>query len=214
MPDTTADTFSLASLDQQIKACRLCREAPRCPPPLPHEPRPVCILSASAHIAIAGQAPGMRVHETGIPFNDPSGNRLRNWLGVDRATFYNPAHFAIVPMGFCFPGYDAKGGDLPPRRECATLWHEAIFNAMPQIRLVLAIGQYAQRWHIAQGRQKNLTETVKNWRDILSRKQPRGYHVLPLPHPSWRNTAWLGKNPWFEEELLPELRQQIHAATS
>lgn len=196
-------------LSEMIKKCRLCRDAPTYLPALPHEPRPVAWLSDCAEISIAGQAPGMRVHETGIPFNDPSGNRLRDWLNVTHKQFYDRNNFAIVPMGFCFPGYDAKGSDLPPRRECALHWHETVFKAMPQIKLVLAIGQYAQKWHIRTQKIQNVTNTVKNWRTIMNEQQPSGYHVLPLPHPSWRNTAWIKQNPWFEEELLPVLRKTI-----
>jgi len=211
-PAVFVDTISvqtISELRRKIAACRVCRDTPCFLPPLGHEPRPVCILSSNAQIAIAGQAPGLRVHETGIPFNDPSGNRLREWMGITRDIFYNPEYFAIVPMGFCFPGYDVKGSDLPPRRECASCWHKAVFTAMPQLRLVLAIGHYAQRWHIIGNCGKTLTEMVGNWSEILAIKQPRGYHVLPLPHPSWRNTGWLKKNPWFSEELLPVLKKLV-----
>ncbi len=174
---------------------------------MPHQPRPVVRLSATARICIAGQAPGMRVHQTGIPFNDPSGDRLRDWMGIDREIFYDQNLIAIVPMGFCFPGYDAKGGDLPPRKECVGLWHDRIFAAMPQIELILAIGHYAQRYHLGSLRKKSLTETVKAARAFWDRaERPR---VLPLPHPSWRNTAWLKKNPWFEREILPLLKEEV-----
>ena len=153
----------------------------------------------------------MRVHETGIPFNDPSGDRLRDWLGVDRDAFYDQARFAIVPMGFCFPGYDAKGGDLPPRKECALMWHDQVFTAMPQVKLLLAIGQYAQTYHLA-GLQaareaKSLTARVAMWRQIWQASQSPRY--IPLPHPSWRNTAWMRKNPWFETDVLPFLKQKV-----
>ncbi len=197
---------------EAIAACRICRDQPRTgAPALPHEPRPVAVLSTTARILIAGQAPGLKVHESGIPFNDPSGNRLRDWLGVDRQAFYDPDRFAILPMGFCFPGYDAKGGDLPPRKECAPQWRNAALDAMPQIELVLTIGQYAQAWHLGELRMKNMTDTVKNWRACLqSAREPR---VLPLPHPSWRNTGWLKKNPWFEAELLPELKALVRLYT-
>src|SRR5690606_31025550 len=137
--------------------CRLCLDAAQ---PLPHEPRPVVVASGTARILIAGQAPGTRVHETGIPFNDRSGERLRDWLGVTPELFYDAARFAIVPMGFCFPGQDRHGGDLPPRRECAPAWRPALMEAMPQIELVLAIGQYAQKWHLGQDRHPSLTDTV------------------------------------------------------
>lgn len=192
-----------------IAACRICRDSPADPlKPLPHEPRPVAVLSSSARILIAGQAPGMRVHETGIPFNDASGDRLRQWLGVDRDTFYNPQCFAIAPMGFCFPGYDARGSDLPPRRECAPRWRNEVMASMPQIELVLAIGQYAQQWHLGARRKARLTDTVAAWREYMNPVDAPA--VLPLPHPSWRNTAWLRSNPWFGEDVLPVLRERVH----
>jgi uracil-DNA glycosylase len=198
----------LAELVEGIRACRLCRDAPANPArPLPHEPRPVVTASSTARILIAGQAPGTRVHATGQPFNDRSGDRLRDWLGVTREEFYDSENFAIVPMGFCFPGQDAKGSDLPPRRECAPTWRSELIAAMPQIELVLAIGLYAQGWHLGDARRASLTETVADWRAIFMRNEtPR---VLPLPHPSWRNTAWLKRNPWFETDLLPVLRREI-----
>ncbi|PSJ59955.1 uracil-DNA glycosylase family protein [Pseudaminobacter soli (ex Li et al. 2025)] len=196
----------LDRLTAQIRACRLCAEEPR-GRPLPHEPRPVVVASTRARILIAGQAPGTKVHATGIPFNDASGDRLRDWLGVPHEEFYDPANFAILPMGFCFPGQDAKGGDLPPRRECAPRWRRPLIDLMPQIELVLAIGLYSQGWHIGAGRGATLGETVMNWRTIYaSNERPR---VIPLPHPSWRNSGWLKKNPWFETELLPFLKSEI-----
>ncbi|MFC5757318.1 uracil-DNA glycosylase family protein [Rhizobium sp. GCM10022189] len=199
----------LDGLRAEISACRICRDAPLrgIADRLPHEPRPVAVLSARARVLIAGQAPGLRVHESGLPFDDASGDRLRQWLDVDRPTFYDRDRFAIVPMGFCFPGYDAKGSDLPPRRECAPAWRERAISAMPQIELVLAVGSYAQAWHMGASRRESMTETVRNWRDGLA-KQGRPA-VLPLPHPSWRNTGWIRRNGWFEEELLPELRRRI-----
>ncbi len=196
----------LAELTARIGRCTVCRDNP-VRQPLPHEPRPVVVASETARILIAGQAPGMRVHETGLPFNDRSGDRLRDWMGVSRQQFYDPDRFAIVPMGFCFPGYDAKGGDLPPRRECAPLWRQALIDQMPQIELVLAVGQYAQKWHLGRSCRATLTQTVAAWRDTFARPGP--FKVLPLPHPSWRNTAWLRKNPWFETDLLPVLRREI-----
>ena len=143
----TENRDKLRKLEARIKDCRLCVDSPS-GKPLPHDPRPVAWPSAAARICIAGQAPGLRVHESGIPFDDRSGDRLREWLGVDRDTFYDREKFAIVPMGFCFPGYDAKGGDLPPRKECAQHWHGDIFEAMPQVELLLVIGQYAQAFHL------------------------------------------------------------------
>lgn len=195
-------------LGAAIAGCRICVETP-VSAPLPHAPRPVCVLSNTARIAICGQAPGTRVHASGRPFTDASGDRLRQWLGVDDATFYDCSKFAIVPMGFCFPGLDAKGGDLPPRRECAAAWHERVFAAMPQIDLVICIGQYAQAWHLGKRRGKTLTETVRRWRDHID--APKGPAIIPLPHPSWRNTAWLRKHPWFDDEVVPELRRLVAA---
>lgn len=188
-------------LSAEIAACRICRDVPL--KPLPHEPRPVAVLSATARILIAGQAPGLRVHETGIPFNDASGDRLRQWLAVDREQFYDPAKFAILPMGFCFPGYDDKGSDLPPRRECAPQWRASALALMPQVKLTLAVGSYAQAWHLRGTAARSMTDTVRDWHQHLEAG------VLPLPHPSWRNTGWLKKNPWFEADLLPELRAQV-----
>jgi len=199
----------IETLRDSIARCRICRDTPlkgegdR----LPHEPRPVAVISAKAKILIAGQAPGLRVHESGLPFNDASGDRLRRWLNVDRDMFYDADRFAIVPMGFCFPGYDERGSDLPPRRECAPRWRDEVMSAMPQIELVLAIGQYAQAYHLGERRKKSMTETVQNWRNYL--QSNTGIPVLPLPHPSWRNTSWLRKNPWFEQEILPTLRQHV-----
>lgn len=207
--DETAQGDAIATLRESIAACRLCRDRPLGGSEfrLPHEPRPVVVLSETARILIAGQAPGLRVHETGLPFNDASGDRLRDWLQVSRDQFYNRNLFAIVPMGFCFPGYDDKGSDLPPRRECAPQWRARVMAAMPQVELVLAVGQYAQGWHLGALREKSMTETVRAWRRFLARND--GPAVLPLPHPSWRNTGWLKRNPWFAEELLPELRKRV-----
>ncbi|WP_176083325.1 uracil-DNA glycosylase family protein [Martelella sp. HB161492] len=199
----------ISQLSQRIAACRICRDQPSygMDKALPHEPRPVCILSANAKILIAGQAPGLRVHETGLPFNDASGDRLRDWLGIGRDLFYDPDRFAIVPMGFCFPGYDAKGHDLPPRRECAPVWRAEAMAAMPQLKLLLTIGHYAMKWHMGAICRKTMTDTVAAWRDgFMVNSEPR---ILPLPHPSWRNSGWLKRNPWFEAEVLPVLRQAV-----
>jgi len=197
---------SLASLAADIRACQICLGT-NSRLPLPHEPRPVVVPSATARILIAGQAPGTKVHATGLPFNDASGDRLRDWLGVSRDEFYDSEKFAIVPMGFCFPGQDAKGGDLPPRRECAPAWRARLLALMPQIELVLAIGLYAQSWHLGPLRRASLTGTVMDWRRIHDAgSAPK---MLPLPHPSWRNSGWIRKNPWFETELLPFLRSEI-----
>ncbi len=203
MPDRQA----LDALLAEIRGCRICLENAE-GNALPHEPRPVVVASQSAKILIAGQAPGTRVHASGIPFDDPSGDRLRDWLGVDRQQFYDSANFAIAPMGFCFPGLDAKGGDLPPRRECAPRWRARLLEEMPQIELVLVIGQYAQAWHLAGRRARTLTETVKNWRNYFDDKSGP-FRTLALPHPSWRNSGWLKRNPWFGEELLPVLQSEV-----
>jgi uracil-DNA glycosylase len=196
----------LEQLAAEIRACRICLENPR-GRPLAHEPRPVVVPSATARILIAGQAPGTKVHASGLPFNDASGDRLRDWMGVTRDEFYDASLFAMAPMGFCFPGQDAKGSDLPPRRECAPAWREKLIRLMPQIELVLAIGGYAQSWHLGAARPPSLTETVENWRAIFAASAAPG--VLPLPHPSWRNTGWLKRHPWFETDLLPFLRTEI-----
>lgn len=191
---------------EEIRGCRICVERPS-GRPLPHEPRPVAILSPTARIAICGQAPGTRVHASGVPFTDPSGDRLRDWMGIGSEAFYDASRLAIVPMGFCFPGLDDKGGDLPPRRECAGQWRSRIFEAMPQIELVLAVGLYAQKWHLGAAVGDSLTATVANWRAILAASREPA--ILPLPHPSWRNNAWIRKNPWFENDLLPELKKRV-----
>jgi uracil-DNA glycosylase len=197
---------SLDDLTRRARACRICVEQPL-GRPMPHEPRPVLLPSARARILIASQAPGTKVHLSGMPFTDASGDRLRNWLGVTSEEFYDAENFAIVPMGFCFPGQDARGADLPPRRECAPAWRAPLMAAMPQIDLVLTIGLYAQAWHMGDARRGSLTETVQNWREVFA--APARPLVLPLPHPSWRNTGWLKKNPWFEMDLLPFLKTEI-----
>lgn len=196
----------LATLTTRVRACQICVEAPL-GRPLPHEPRPVLVPSPTARILIASQAPGTRVHLSGVPFTDASGDRLRSWLGVSSAEFYDLSRFAIVPMGFCFPGQDAKGGDLPPRRECAPAWRGQLMELMPQLDLILTIGLYAQKWHMGSLRQGSLTDTVKDWRGIWEVQS--SVKVLPLPHPSWRNTGWLKRNAWFETELLPFLQAEI-----
>ncbi|MFC0446290.1 uracil-DNA glycosylase family protein [Pseudidiomarina halophila] len=192
--------MALANLLTEVRACRHCEAE------LPCGPRPVVQASSSARILVAGQAPGRRVHASGLPFDDASGDRLRNWLGVDREAFYDPQKFAILPMGFCYPG-TGKSGDLPPRPECAPLWRRRLLAELPKLELVLAIGQYAIRWHLYdQGlgsRRDNLTQTVSRWREFWP-------HVLPMPHPSPRNNIWLKRNPWFEAEVVPELQQRVH----
>lgn len=191
----------LVALAAQIRSCRICRDQPL-GKPLPHEPRPVFVESTKARVLIAGQAPGIRVHASGRPFTDPSGDRLRDWLGVTSEQFYNPDLFAIAPMGFCFPGLDKNGSDLPPRRECAPAWRADLLNAMPQIRLVVAVGAHAHRWHLGPAVSGTLTETVIQWREHTLRPLP----VFALPHPSWRNSGWLKRNPWFAVQLLPALK--------
>jgi uracil-DNA glycosylase len=204
----TAQASELDRLLAAIRSCRYCIETPQ-GKPLPHEPHPVLRASSAARLAVCSQAPGTKVHMSGIPFTDASGDRLRDWMEVSPQEFYDEARVAIVPMGFCFPGQDENGADLPPRRECAPLWHRKLLAAVPEIELVLAIGSYAQRFHLGDAAGATLQETVRGWRRHLRRKQrPR---VLPLPHPSWRNNAWLKQNPWFEAELLPVLRREVRA---
>lgn len=187
--------MSLDHLSREIRQCTLCE------PHLPLGAKPVFQANDSARILVVGQAPGIRVHETGIPFNDPSGDRLRLWMDIDRSVFYNPNRIAILPMGFCYPG-TGKSGDLPPRPECARTWRKPLLDLLPGIELTLAIGQYAHHYHIAEGRKRNLTETVRHWRDYAPA-------LFPLPHPSPRNNIWLKKNPWFELEVVPALQERI-----
>lgn len=165
-----------------------------------HVPRPIVHLHHAARIVIASQAPGARAHASGVPFRDPSGVRLRDWMGLDEETFFAPGVVAVVPMGFCFPGQDAEGNDLRPPPICAQMWQDRVLAALPAVRLTLVIGAVAQRQRL--GRRGPMTETVRGWRDHAPR-------VFPLPHPSWRNTPWLKRNPWFEAELLPALRQRV-----
>lgn len=208
MRTSSANNRALARLVAEIGGCRICRETPH-GNALPHEPRPVLRPSATARICISSQAPGVRVHASGTPFTDPSGDRLRAWLQLTPEEFYDQRRVAIVPMGFCFPGHDAAGGDLPPRRECPLMWHERLFAAMPQLELILAVGSYAQRWHMGAAAGGSMTATVKRWRELPDAEtRPRR---IALPHPSWRNNAWLTANPWFERELLPRLRREIRA---
>jgi len=199
----------LAALLGSIRACRACRDAPLFPPPLAHEPRPVLRASGTARLCVAGQAPGTRVHASGVPFSDPSGARLRQWMGVSDEEFYDDSRVAVVPMGFCFPGLDRKGGDLAPRRECARTWHDRLLAALPNIELVLAVGRYAHAYHLKGAQGKTLTETMRAWREVYEPGAAR--RVMPLPHPSWRNTAWLKRNPWIETDLLPVLRAEVRA---
>ncbi len=198
---------SLDELLGRIRACRVCATQPL-RQPLPHPPNPVLRVSSVARLLIAGQAPGIRVHLTGLPFNDRSGDRLREWLGIDRATFYDENRIAIAAMSFCFPGHDKGGGDLPPRRECRSYWHDLLFERLSGVETVLAIGRHAQDYHLARlglAPRGSVGETVARWRDYASFR-PK---VFPLPHPSWRNTGWLKRHPWFEAELLPQLRAEV-----
>lgn len=199
---------TLDDLLAEIRSCRKCADDPA-GAPLPHEPRPVLLASSTARICVCGQAPGTRVHASGIPFDDRSGDRLRAWMGVSRDEFYDTEQVAIVPMGFCFPGLDAKGGDRPPRRECAPLWRPRLFAHLTNIRLMLLVGRYAQTWHLGEACPGTLTEAVRAWRQLS--RLSSGADCMPLPHPSWRNNAWLRKNPWFETEVLPELRRRVRA---
>ncbi len=185
---------TLTSLLTEVRDCTLCAEH------LPLGPRPVVQLHPSARILIAGQAPGRKVHETGVPFNDASGDRLREWLGISREVFYDPKQVAILPMGFCFPG-TGKSGDLPPRPECASTWRTALLSRLKKLKLTLVIGQYAQAYHLPNEPQ-SVTEIVQAWRKHWP-------HTVPLPHPSPRNNLWLKRNPWFEEELIPVLRSHV-----
>ena len=193
--------MSAPDLDRLLGEARACRV---CEADLPLGPRPVLRAGINARLMIIGQAPGTRVHETGIPWNDPSGERLRQWLDLDREHFYDQNKIAIVPMGFCYPGREPKGGDKPPRPECAPLWHPPLRAVLQGIGLTLLVGLYAQRHYLGPRRKASLTETVRAWRDYLPEQ-------LPLPHPSWRNTAWLKRNPWFEAELVPDLQARVAA---
>jgi uracil-DNA glycosylase len=197
---------SLDKLVAEIRGCRACLTTP-IGAPLPHDPRPVLRVSATARIGIFSQAPGARVHASGLPFTDPSGDRLRDWMGVSSDEFYDITRVAILPMGLCFPGYDAKGGDLPPRRECAPLWRRRVLGELERLELILLVGQYAQRWHLGELARGGTTRTVARWQEIFARSErPR---VLPMPHPSWRNNGWIRNNPWFSAALLPVLKSEV-----
>jgi len=187
---------SLERVAREARACRVCEAV------LPQAPRPVFRVGRGARLLIIGQAPGRRVHETGIPWNDPSGDRLRAWLAIDRDTFYDSARIAIVPTGLCYPG-TVNGSDLPPRPECAPLWHPRFRAALRDVRLTLLVGQYAQAHYLGAARKNTLADTVRAYREYLPT-------YFPLPHPSWRNTAWVTRNPWFEAMLLPALRRVVH----
>ena len=190
-------TASLKLLLKEVRACTLCAED------LVDGVRPVIQANETARVLVAGQAPGSKVHATGIPFDDPSGERLREWMNIDAQTFYDESKVALVPMGFCYPG-KGRSGDLPPRPVCAQTWRTPILDALPNIKLILVIGQYAQAWHLDKV-EKNLTETVRAYRNYPP-------NILPLPHPSPRNNIWLRRNAWFGEQVLPELRLRVEAA--
>lgn len=188
---------SLPKLLKDVRACTHCAKH------LPLGPRPIVRIAPSATLLIIGQAPGTKVHESGVPWDDKSGDRLREWLAVDKDTFYDENCIAIMPMGFCYPGVQKSGGDAPPRPECAPLWHDDLRAHLPNIKLTLLIGMYAQAYYLGTRRKKTMTDTVKAWPEY----QPDG--LLPMPHPSWRSTGWLKKNPWFENEVLPVLRKAV-----
>jgi len=187
----------LQTLTARLKACDLCKGD------MPNDPNPIFQVSETARILVASQAPGNLAHQSGKPFDDPSGRRLRDWMGVSEAEFYDASRVAIVPMGFCFPGHDKNGGDLPPMKRCAPHWRAPLLSRMPSIRVTLLIGGYSQAWHLGERRGKTLRETVAKWREFAND------HLFPTPHPSWRNNAWLKANPWFEDEVLPALRASV-----
>ena len=189
---------TLPMLLAEIRACELCKEQ------LPLGPRPVVSARPSARLLIIGQAPGTKVHASGVPWDDASGEHLREWLAIDRETFYDERRVAIVPMGFCYPGKADKGGDLPPRPECAPLWHEPLRALMPKVGLTLLVGQYAQAYYLGKRRKSTLTATVQSYREYLP-------ELFPTPHPSWRSRIWIKNNPWFEAEVLPVLRERVAA---
>lgn len=196
-PDADAEADILALLGQ-VRACRACTRT------LPHPPRPVVQLSAEARLVIVGQAPGSRVHASGIAWDDDSGARLRAWIGLDSETFYDPAQVAMMPMGFCYPG-KGDSADLPPRPECAPLWHDRMLRHLPKRRLMLLVGMHAQRRYLGAGRAQSMTEAVRQFRAYLP-------DCFPLPHPSWRSTLWMRRNPWFAEDVLPALRAAVRDA--
>jgi uracil-DNA glycosylase len=188
--------MSLDTVLAEIRACRACEGE------LAHEPRPVVRVTAETRLLICGQAPGRRVHESGLPFDDPSGDRLRGWMGVDRTTFYDHPAIGVAAMAFCFPGTDPAGGDYPPPARCAALWRRRLLAQLPKVELTLLVGWHAQTWALGALAKGSMTETVRTWREYP-------VDVLPLPHPSWRNTAWLKRHPWFEAEVTPYLRDRV-----
>ena len=193
--------MSLKGLLAEIGACRACA------PDLPHEPRPVVRVSAETRLLICGQAPGRRVHESGLPFDDASGDRLRRWLGIDRDAFYGDRRIGVAAMAFCFPGASPKGGDYPPPKRCAALWRPRLLERLPKVELTLLVGQHAIAWKLGDRAGRSMTDTVAAWRDFLPQD-------MPLPHPSWRNTGWLKRNPWFEDEAVPYLQARVRTMLS
>jgi uracil-DNA glycosylase len=184
---------------RDVRACTVCNAF------LPLGPRPIVQLAPPAKVLVIGQAPGRRAHETGVPWDDPSGARLRAWMGIGEATFYDPEQVALMPMGFCYPGVSEKGGDLPPRPECAPLWHDRFRQCLTSVRLTLLVGLHAQKGYLGNRASETLTESVRNFERSLP-------GLLPLPHPSWRSTGWMRRNPWFEAEVAPALRSAVAAA--
>jgi len=189
-------TSDLEPLLAEIRACRACA------PYLPHTPRPVIWVFPQTRLLICGQAPGRRVHESGRPFTDPSGVRLREWMGVDETTFYGDPRIGVAAQAFCFPGTNPKGGDYPPPPRCAALWRDRLFETLPRMDLILLVGSYSQDWFLGDRKKATMTQTVQAWREY-------GPQLLPLPHPSWRNTAWLKNNPWFAQDVLPHLKSRV-----
>ncbi len=193
--------MSLQAVLAEIRACRACEGE------LPHVPRPVVMVAPQTRLLVCGQAPGRRVHESGLPFDDPSGDRLRGWLGVDRDAFYGDPRIGVAAQAFCYPGTDPKGGDYPPPRRCAELWRPRLLAALPHVELTLLVGQHAIAWALGERAGRSMTETVADWRAFLPT-------IMPLPHPSWRNTAWLRRHPWFEAEAVPHLQARVREILS
>ena len=188
--------MSLPHLLREIRACRICEAN------LPRAPRPILRVSRGARLLIISQAPGIKVHQTGIPWNDASGDHLRDWMNLDRSTFYDKTKIAIVPIGFCYPGAGENGGDKPPRPECAPLWHQRVFEQLPNLQLTLLVGQYSQMRYLGSNRKRSMTETVEAFTEY-------GPKFFPLPHPSWRSRIWMRRQPWFEQTVVPQLRRAV-----
>ena len=191
--------MSLSPILHEISACRMCEAK------LPHGARPILRASRNARLLIISQAPGSKVHETGIPWNDASGDRLRDWMDLNQSTFYDQRKIAILPIGFCYPGRAANGGDKPPRPECAPLWHGRVLDHLPNLQLTLLVGQYSQKRYLGSGRKSSMTETVRAFPEY-------GPKFFPLPHPSWRSGIWMKREPWFEKKVIPQLRRAVRRA--